>query len=49
MNKIQEEKWNEAQKIFIGEDLVAVAQRQLQFLAAVDRKRLLYSSPSHQE
>lgn len=45
MNKRQEEEWNEAQKILIGEDLVAVAQRQLEFLAAVDRRPWLYNSP----
>ena len=44
MNKKQEEEWHEAQKILIGEDLVAVAQRQLEFLAAVDRQRWLYNS-----
>lgn len=44
MNKKQEEEWHEAQKILIGEDLVAVAQRQLEFLAAVDRQKWLYNS-----
>ncbi|KAF3339378.1 Glycine-rich domain-containing protein 2 [Carex littledalei] len=41
----QEEKWNEAQKISNGEDLIEVAQRQIEFLAAVDRNRWLYNSP----
>lgn len=45
MNKEQEKRWNEAQKILIGEDLVEVAKRQIEFLAAVDRNRWLYNSP----
>lgn len=45
MNKEQEERWNEAQKISIGEDLIEVAKRQIEFLAAVDRNRWLYNSP----
>ncbi|KAK2986691.1 hypothetical protein RJ640_010916 [Escallonia rubra] len=42
MEMKQELEWNEAQKIVISEDLVAVAKRQLQFLSAVDRNRWLY-------
>lgn len=45
MDKEQEAQWMEAQRISIGEDLVSVAQRQLEFLAAVDRRRWLYDSP----
>lgn len=45
MNEKQEEQWLEAQRISIGEDLVLAAQRQLEFLAAVDRLRWLYDSP----
>jgi hypothetical protein len=45
MNEKQEAEWMEAQKISIGEDLIAAAQKQLEFLAAVDRQRWLYSSP----
>jgi len=37
--------WNEAQKIGISVDLVDVAKKQLQFLAAVDRNRHLYDGP----
>lgn len=37
--------WIEAQKIGISVDLVAVAKRQLKFLAAVDRNRCLYEGP----
>ncbi|XP_062100865.1 glycine-rich domain-containing protein 1 [Humulus lupulus] len=41
----QELEWIEAQNIGISVDLVAVAKRQLQFLAAVDRNRSLYDGP----
>ncbi|KAI4314456.1 hypothetical protein L6164_027364 [Bauhinia variegata] len=46
MEPQQEFEWNEAQKIAIGVDLVAVAKQQLQFLAAVDRNRHLYDGPA---
>lgn len=46
MNEKQEAEWNEAQEISIGEDLIAVTQKQLEFLAAVDRRRWLYNSPA---
>ncbi|XP_027360144.1 glycine-rich domain-containing protein 1 isoform X4 [Abrus precatorius] len=42
MEPQQEMEWNEAQKIGMSVDLVAVAKKQLQFLAAVDRNRQLY-------
>lgn len=42
----QELEWIEAQKIGISVDLVAVAKRQLQFLAAVDRNRYLCEGPA---
>ncbi|XP_077234056.1 glycine-rich domain-containing protein 1-like [Tasmannia lanceolata] len=45
MDKAQELEWLEAQKIVISADLVAVAKRQLHFLAAVDRNRCLYDGP----
>lgn len=38
--------WNEAQKIPISVDLIVVAKKQLQFLAAVDRNRHLYDGPA---
>lgn len=38
--------WNEAQKIAISVDLVDVAKKQLEFLAAVDRNRHLYDGPA---
>ncbi|CAK8540392.1 unnamed protein product [Lathyrus sativus] len=38
--------WNEAQKIDISVDLVDVAKKQLDFLAAVDRNRHLYDGPA---
>ncbi|KAA8538218.1 hypothetical protein F0562_027959 [Nyssa sinensis] len=46
MEQHQELEWAEAQKIAISEDLVAAAKQQLQFLAAVDRNRLLYDGPT---
>ncbi|KAM0953049.1 putative Glycine-rich domain-containing protein [Dioscorea sansibarensis] len=45
MDKNQEIEWLEAQKITISEDLVATAKQQLEFLAAVDRRRCLYDGP----
>ncbi|KAE9596954.1 hypothetical protein Lal_00007883 [Lupinus albus] len=42
MEPQQELEWMEAQKIAISVDLVAVAKKQLEFLAAVDRNRHLY-------
>ncbi|KAK8942145.1 hypothetical protein KSP40_PGU019891 [Platanthera guangdongensis] len=45
MEKEQESEWLEAQKIVISEDLVAAAEQQLRFLAAVDRRRFLYDGP----
>ena len=45
MEKEQELEWIEAQKIGISVDLVAVAKRQLRFLAEVDRNRSLYEGP----
>ncbi|KAJ6816584.1 glycine-rich domain-containing protein 1 [Iris pallida] len=42
MDKVQESEWLAAQQVAIGRDLVAAARRQLEFLAAVDRKRSLY-------
>lgn len=45
MEAEQELEWVDAQKIGISEDLVAVAKRQLKFLAAVDRNRCLYEGP----
>lgn len=45
MDKNQEIEWLEAQKINISEDLVAAAKQQLEFLAAVDRRRCLYDGP----
>ncbi|XP_059644981.1 glycine-rich domain-containing protein 1 [Cornus florida] len=44
----QELEWAEAQKIAVSEDLVSVAKRQLEFLAAVDRNRWLYEDPALQ-
>ncbi|KAK7252467.1 hypothetical protein RIF29_36422 [Crotalaria pallida] len=46
MEPQQELEWMEAQKIAISVDLVAVAKKQLQFLAAVDRNRHLYDGPA---
>ncbi|XP_020216431.1 glycine-rich domain-containing protein 1 [Cajanus cajan] len=46
MEPQQEMEWNEAQKIPISVDLVVVAKKQLQFLAAVDRNRHLYDGPT---
>ncbi|CAJ2647285.1 unnamed protein product [Trifolium pratense] len=46
MGSQQELEWNEAQKIVISVDLVDVAKKQLQFLAAVDRNRHLYDGPA---
>lgn len=46
MEPQQEMEWMEAQKIAISVDLVDVAKKQLQFLAAVDRNRHLYDGPS---
>ncbi|KAI4328100.1 hypothetical protein L6164_020485 [Bauhinia variegata] len=46
MEPQQEFEWNEAQKIAISVDLVAVAKQQLHFLAAVDRNRYLYDGPA---
>lgn len=45
MDKGQEFEWAEAQKIAISKDLVAAANQQLEFLAAVDRQRFLYEGP----
>lgn len=45
MDKKQESEWAEAQMIGISGDLVASAKRQLEFLAAVDRRRFLYDGP----
>lgn len=45
MEREQELEWLEAQKIVFSEDLVAAAEKQLQFLAAVDRRRFLYDGP----
>ncbi|KAL2939085.1 Glycine-rich domain-containing protein 2 [Bienertia sinuspersici] len=42
MEKEQEREWAKAQKIAVSVDLVAAAQNQLKFLAAVDRTRYLY-------
>ncbi|KAL5976723.1 hypothetical protein ACLOJK_021056 [Asimina triloba] len=42
MDKNQESEWLEAQKIFIGNELIDAAKQQLQFLAGVDRNRYLY-------
>lgn len=42
MEEDQASAWLEAQTIAISEDLVAAAERQLVFLAAVDRRRWLY-------
>ncbi|KAL2348971.1 hypothetical protein Fmac_002971 [Flemingia macrophylla] len=46
MEPQQEMEWYEAQKIQISVDLVVVAKKQLQFLAAVDRNRHLYDGPA---
>ena len=46
MEKEQERKWGEAQKIELSVDLVEAAKKQLKFLAAVDRNRYLYESPA---
>lgn len=46
MEAHQEMEWMEAQKIAISVDLVDVAKKQLQFLAAVDRNRHLYEGPA---
>lgn len=46
MEAEQEHAWNEAQKIGMSVDLVDVAKKQLQFLAAVDRNRHLYDGPA---
>jgi len=46
MDAKQEKAWNEAQKIPLSVDLLVVAKRQLQFLAAVDRNRHLYDGPA---
>lgn len=45
MDKKQESEWMEAQKIGISGDLIAAAERHLEFLAAVDRRRFLYDGP----
>ena len=45
MDNAQESEWAEAQNIVISEDLVAAAKQQLEFLAAVDRRRFLYDGP----
>lgn len=45
MEMEQEMEWIEAQKIGLSVELEAVAKRQLQFLAAVDRNRYLYQGP----
>ncbi|XP_044974400.1 glycine-rich domain-containing protein 1-like isoform X4 [Hordeum vulgare subsp. vulgare] len=45
MDAEQESRWAAAQGIGIGEDLVPAALRQLEFLAAVDRRRWLYDGP----
>ncbi|PQQ01250.1 glycine-rich domain-containing protein 1 [Prunus yedoensis var. nudiflora] len=46
MEKEQEVEWIKAQNIGISIDLVAAAQKQLLFLAAVDRNRFLYEGPA---
>lgn len=46
MEKEQEVEWIKAQNIGISVDLVAAAQKQLLFLAAVDRNRFLYEGPA---
>ncbi|XP_048131223.1 glycine-rich domain-containing protein 2-like isoform X2 [Rhodamnia argentea] len=43
--KQQNLEWAEAQQTVVSTDLVAGAKQQLQFLAAVDRNRHLYSGP----
>ncbi|KAG9440060.1 hypothetical protein H6P81_020225 [Aristolochia fimbriata] len=45
MEPDQEVEWLKAQKIEVSVDLVAAAQRQLQFLATVDKNRFLYDGP----
>lgn len=42
MEKDQEMAWLEAQEVVVSVDLIATAQQQLEFLAAVDRRRWLY-------
>ncbi|CAL0314136.1 unnamed protein product [Lupinus luteus] len=46
MEPQQELEWMKAQKIAISVDLVDVAKKQLEFLAAVDRNRHLYDGPA---
>uniref|UniRef100_J3N9M9 Glycine-rich domain-containing protein-like n=1 Tax=Oryza brachyantha TaxID=4533 RepID=J3N9M9_ORYBR len=45
MDGEQEARWLAAQEIGVGADLVPAALRQLEFLAAVDRRRWLYEGP----
>ncbi|EEC68555.1 hypothetical protein OsI_36873 [Oryza sativa Indica Group] len=45
MDGEQEARWLAAQGVAVGADLVAAALRQLEFLAAVDRRRWLYEGP----
>ena len=46
MDGEQAARWAAAQEgVPVGADLVAAALRQLQFLAAVDRRRWLYEAP----
>lgn len=45
MEKEQELEWKAAQSTEISVDLVSAAERQLKFLAAVDRNRWLYEGP----
>jgi hypothetical protein len=46
MDEQQAARWAAAQReVEVGADLVAAARRQLEFLAAVDRRRWLYDGP----
>lgn len=45
MDGEQEARWLAAQGVAVGADMVAAALRQLEFLAAVDRRRWLYEGP----
>ncbi|PKA52337.1 Nodulation-signaling pathway 1 protein [Apostasia shenzhenica] len=45
MDAEQEKEWLEAQNISISDDLVPLALKQLEFLAAVDKRRFLYGGP----
>lgn len=46
MDKEQEREWAEAQKIQVSVNLLEAANKQLKFLATVDRNRYLYEGPA---